>query len=237
MKDTKQELVLVDGGTQLCRRLLAENNLHVQTFEQFLLNSKSDQRTAGHAETLPATIKAIEVGLPVDPTIVEAVKTLRSAGLTAPLVLKWNGLQQSEQPSLKLPLGASLMPCGIAAPEKATSTRLPEKVTIQVEIEISVPQYHIGPISYMPSKGTFLNNKGVELSLTSTEDRLVRYLSERRGEVVSKRELAVNALGYHPAAKTHTIQSHIYRLRKKIRNTLTRRELILTTKNGYTLIK
>jgi len=56
----------------------------------------------------------------------------------------------------------------------------------------------------------------VEIDLTSTEFKLLLYLAERRGRVISRDQLLQNVWSYHEVGDTRTVDTHITRLRSKL---------------------
>lgn len=74
--------------------------------------------------------------------------------------------------------------------------------------------------------------KDMKLKLTEKEVNTVIYLSKVK-KPVSIKELQENVWSYHSNLETHTVETHIYRLRKKILNTLKDDSFIISKKNGY----
>ena len=77
------------------------------------------------------------------------------------------------------------------------------------------------------------NNKRVKL--TERETAILQYLYKIKDKIVTKSELLENVWGYHPDAATHTIETHIYRLRQKVEGDDVQAQLILTEDGGYRL--
>jgi hypothetical protein len=71
-----------------------------------------------------------------------------------------------------------------------------------------------------------------KIKLTEKEINTISYLSES-DKPVSIDELQEKVWGYQSGIETHTVETHIYRLRKKILNTFEDNELIVSKKNGY----
>jgi DNA-binding response OmpR family regulator len=73
------------------------------------------------------------------------------------------------------------------------------------------------------------------IRLTSKEARLLRYLCRAAGEVVPQGTLLRDVWGYDVDIRTHTLETHIYRLRQKMERDPTKPLIILTDNGGYSL--
>ena len=76
----------------------------------------------------------------------------------------------------------------------------------------------------------FINN--TKLKLTEKEINTIIYLS-KSNQPVSINELQKKVWSYQSDMETHTVETHIYRLRKKISNIFKDEEFIISKKNGY----
>ena len=74
--------------------------------------------------------------------------------------------------------------------------------------------------------------KNTKLKLTEKEINIITYLSQSN-KPVSIDELENEVWSYQSNIETHTVETHIYRLRKKILNTFKDNEFIISKKNGY----
>ena len=75
------------------------------------------------------------------------------------------------------------------------------------------------------------------LELTPREFRLLEYLVEHRGEVVSREQLLDAVWGYDTIPFTRTVDTHIGKLRKKIESDPSDPRLIITVHRlGYKLV-
>jgi hypothetical protein len=74
--------------------------------------------------------------------------------------------------------------------------------------------------------------KNIKLKLTEKEIDIISYLS-KSNKPVAIDELQEKVWSYQPDIETHTVETHIYRLRKKILNTFNDNEFIISKKNGY----
>ena len=77
-----------------------------------------------------------------------------------------------------------------------------------------------------------LHIRNIKLKLTEKEINTITYLSKSR-KPVSIDELQEKVWSYQSDIETHTVETHIYRLRKKILNTFSDNEFIVSKKNGY----
>ena len=74
--------------------------------------------------------------------------------------------------------------------------------------------------------------KSIKLKLTEKEVNTIIYLS-RSDKPVSVEELQEEVWNYQSDIDTHTVETHIYRLRKKILNVFNDSQFIISEKNGY----
>ena len=74
--------------------------------------------------------------------------------------------------------------------------------------------------------------KNTKLKLTEKEINTITYLSKSR-KPVSINELQKKVWSYQSDIETHTVETHIYRLRKKFLNAFNDNEFIISKKNGY----
>ncbi len=80
------------------------------------------------------------------------------------------------------------------------------------------------------SREIILKNK--KLKLTEKEVDTIMHLFKNK-KPVSVNELQKNVWSYQSDIETHTVETHIYRLRKKISNAFNDNEFIMSKKNGY----
>lgn len=69
--------------------------------------------------------------------------------------------------------------------------------------------------------------------LTEKEGQLLRFFYQNQGIELSKETLLQEIWGYHPDAETHTLETHIYRLRQKLEDDSNHPQIIVNTKEGY----
>lgn len=91
----------------------------------------------------------------------------------------------------------------------------------------------IGPYTFHPS-AKLLQADGRKVRLTEKETNILKFLHASAGTV--PREILLHEVwGYGPAVATHTLETHIYRLRKKIEQDPAKAQILLTEGGGYRL--
>jgi DNA-binding response OmpR family regulator len=95
--------------------------------------------------------------------------------------------------------------------------------------------YRIGPYTFRPSAKLLLDAKARKIRLTEKETNILKYLY-RCGETVPRETLLNEVWGYNPAVTTHTLETHIYRLRQKIEENPAEARILVTESGGYRLM-
>jgi DNA-binding response OmpR family regulator len=96
-------------------------------------------------------------------------------------------------------------------------------------------QYRIGPYTFRPSAKLLIGEAAKKIRLTEKETNILKFL-HRSGETVPRETLLHEVWGYNPAVTTHTLETHIYRLRQKIEIDPSRARLLVTESGGYRLM-
>ena len=91
-----------------------------------------------------------------------------------------------------------------------------------------------GPFSFSV-KDSLLKGRSEDIRLTEKERDLLLCLYESKGAIVMREEILENVWGYAEDLETHTLETHIYRLRQKIEIDPAEPEILLTAENGYRL--
>jgi DNA-binding response OmpR family regulator len=95
--------------------------------------------------------------------------------------------------------------------------------------------YRIGPYTFRPSAKILLDPSQKKIRLTEKETNILKFLY-RSGETVPRETLLHEVWGYNPAVTTHTLETHIYRLRQKIEVNPGQARLLVTESGGYRLM-
>ena len=95
--------------------------------------------------------------------------------------------------------------------------------------------FRIGPYEFRPAAKVLIDDKGRKVRLTEKETNILKYLYRAGAKAVSREELLTEVWGYNAGVTTHTLETHIYRLRQKIEPEPGQARLLLTDAGGYRL--
>lgn len=95
--------------------------------------------------------------------------------------------------------------------------------------------FEIGPYEFRPSTKTLRTREGKRVRLTEKETEILKYLYRAGGKAVARETLLSEVWGYNAAVTTHTLETHIYRLRQKVEPDPSNARLLLTDPGGYRL--
>lgn len=95
--------------------------------------------------------------------------------------------------------------------------------------------FRIGPYTFKPAQKMLLTEDGRRIRLTEKETAILKFLYRAGGRTVTRETLLHEVWGYNAGVTTHTLETHIYRLRQKIEKEPSRAEILLTESGGYRL--
>jgi DNA-binding response OmpR family regulator len=95
--------------------------------------------------------------------------------------------------------------------------------------------FRIGPYEFRPAQKLLIDEKQRKIRLTEKEANILKYLYRAGEKPVSREELLTQVWGYNAGVTTHTLETHIYRLRQKIEPEAGGARLLLTDTGGYRL--
>ena len=90
-------------------------------------------------------------------------------------------------------------------------------------------------ILYPSRKEIYNKLNKITTKLTEREVSVIKYLYKNAGKIVSKNDLMQEVWEYSPDVATHTVETHIYRLRQKVEQDNPDNQFIITSEGGYQL--
>lgn len=97
--------------------------------------------------------------------------------------------------------------------------------------------FAIGRYSFRPAGKLLINaESGEKVRLTDKETAILKYLYRAGASVVNRETLLSEVWGYNSGVTTHTLETHVYRLRKKMERDPSAAVLLVTEPGGYRLV-
>jgi len=223
-----RKILIVEDDAELRDALTEQLSLH-EEFEAVAVDNGSKGVQA--AKTGQIDLVIMDVGLP-DIDGREAVRILRKNGFKAPIIML-TGHDTDSDTILGLESGANdyvTKPFRFAVLLARIRAQLRQHEASEDAI------FTIGPYTFRPSSKLLLNPKGGKVRLTEKETSILRYLYRAGQRPVSRETLLQEVWGYNSGVTTHTLETHIYRLRQKIEKDAAAPAILVTEAGGYKLV-
>lgn len=224
------KLILVVGGDETLRQILVEQ---LQLNGEFMITeARTGKEALQYTETHYFDGILLDVELD-DLNANEVCGHMRKKGVKSPIIIISHA-NTDQDTILGLESGANdfvTKPIKIAV----LLARLRAHIRQYEQNEHAV--FSFGRYSFQPGAKILLdkeNNK--EIRLTDKETAIIKFLYLSSGRVVSKSVLLDEVWGYNAGMATHTLETHIYRLRQKIERDPSKSEFLITEASGYRLV-
>jgi len=222
-----RKILVVEDDADLRETLAEQIDLH-QEFKSVSVTSGADAVRAvkdGHVDLV-----LMDVGLP-DMDGREAVRAARENGYRGPVIMLTG--RDSEADTIKgLEAGANDY---VTKPFRFSVLLARIRAQLRSHEASEDAVFSIGPYSFRPATKLLTNDRGSKVRLTEKETSILRYLYRAGGKVVGRDELLQEVWGYNAEVTTHTLETHIYRLRQKIEKNPSSAALLVTEAGGYKL--
>jgi DNA-binding response OmpR family regulator len=223
-----KKILIIDDDSELRQSLGEQLQLH-EEFE------------TGEAGTGAAALEAVkndyfdaillDVGLP-DMDGREVCRLMRRSGVKIPIIMLTGAVTDADT-ILGLDAGANDY---IVKPFRlgVLLARLRAQLRLHEQSEDAV--FIIGPFSFQPSAKMLSDPGGTKkVRLTEKETAILKYLFRAGGKVVPRETLLNEVWGYNAGVTTHTLETHVYRLRQKIEDNPSKAAILITEPGGYRL--
>jgi DNA-binding response OmpR family regulator len=176
-------------------------------------------------------LAVMDVGLP-DMDGREAVRLMRRNGYRGPVVMLTG--QDSEEDTVEgLEAGANDY---VTKPFKFGILLARIRAHLRSHEASEDAVFQIGPYTFRPGAKLLIGERGSKLKLTEKETAILRFLYRAGREVVGRDTLLAEVWGYNAHVTTHTLETHIYRLRQKIEPNPATAAILVTEAGGYKLL-
>ncbi len=227
---TGKRVLIVDDDDALRQSLAEQLRLH----EEFLTD-EAETGAAALEATKGTYFDAIllDVGLP-DMDGREVCRLMRRAGVKSPIVML-TGAGTDSDTILGLDAGANDY---VTKPFKlgVLLARLRAQLRQHEQSEDAV--FTIGRFTFRPSAKLLLDEaSNSKVRLTEKETAILKYLFRADDKVVGRDVLLNEVWGYNAGVNTHTLETHVYRLRQKMERDPSNAEILVTEPGGYRLVR
>ena len=224
-----KRILLIDDDTAL-RQSLAEQLQLLEEFETVEAGDGASALAVAREGGFAAIL--LDVGLP-DMDGRDLCRLLRREGVRCPVIMLTAAASDADT-ILGLDSGASDY---VTKPFRmgVLLARLRAQLRVHEQSEDAV--FAIGPYSFRPAGKLLLADGGArKIRLTEKETAILKYLYRAGGAVIGRETLLGEVWGYNAGVTTHTLETHVYRLRQKIERDPSNAEILVTEPGGYRLV-
>ena len=225
---TARTILLVDDDHELRESLKDQLAMHDE-FDIKTAETAGQGVEVARKERLDLIL--LDVGLP-DMDGREACKIIRKNGYKGPIVMLTGNAADSDV-ILGLDAGANDY---VTKPFKFAVLLARIRAQLRQHEQSEDAVFTIGPYTFKPASKMLVDEKGTKIRLTEKESSILKYLYRATDKVVTRDVLLHEVWGYNAGVTTHTLETHIYRLRQKIEKDPSNSELLVTEMGGYKLV-
>jgi DNA-binding response OmpR family regulator len=224
---TLKKILMVDDDEDL-REALADQLVLTDDFDVFEAGTGAEGLTKAKEALYDLVI--LDVGLP-DMDGRELCRLMRKQGVKAP-ILMLTGHDTDSDTILGLDAGANDY---VSKPFKfpVLLARIRSQLRQHEQSEDAV--FTVGPYTFKPAAKMLITEDERKIRLTEKETNILKFLYRASDGVVARDVLLHEVWGYNAGVTTHTLETHIYRLRQKIEPDPSNARILLTESGGYRL--
>ncbi|MDA1089140.1 MAG: response regulator transcription factor [Proteobacteria bacterium] len=226
---TGKRILIVEDDTILLEMLSEQLQLH-EEFSTICVTSATEALEQAKEDYFDVIL--LDVGLP-DMDGREVCRLMRRNGVTSPIIML-TGADTDADTILGLDAGANDY---IVKPFRLGVLLARLRAHIRQHERSDDAVFAIGPYIFQPSNKLLVNNEdGKKVRLTDKETAILKYLYRAGEKVVSRDVLLDEVWGYNASVTTHTLETHVYRLRQKIEADPSSARILITEPGGYRLV-
>ncbi|MBO0904771.1 response regulator transcription factor [Jiella sonneratiae] len=223
-----RSILIVDDDDDLRETLAEQLSLH-EEFNVLQENTAAKGIAAARGGLIDLVV--MDVGLP-DMDGREAVKVLRKGGFKAPIIIL-TAQDADSDTILGLEAGANDY---VTKPFRFAVLLARIRAQLRQHDQSEDATFQVGPYVFRPSQKVLIDEKGGKIRLTEKETAIIRYLYRADRKVITRDVLLEEVWGYNSGVTTHTLETHVYRLRQKIEPDPSNARLLVTEAGGYKLM-
>jgi DNA-binding response OmpR family regulator len=223
-----KKILLVDDDDDL-REALGEQLVMTEDFDVFEAATGQDALARTKAGLFDLVI--LDVGLP-DTDGRELARVMRKQGVKCPIVML-TGHDSDSDTILGLDAGANDY---VTKPFKFPVLLARIRAQLRTHEQSEDAIFQLGPYTFRPAQKLLLTEDEKKVRLTEKETNILKFLYRAQDAVVPRDILLHEVWGYNAGVTTHTLETHIYRLRQKIEPDPSNARLLVTESGGYRLV-
>lgn len=224
---TPKTILIIDDDDDLREALAEQLALH-EEFRPVQAATASQGLKLGRE--IRAELILLDIDLP-DMDGREACRLLRSSGVSAPVILL-TGQTSDADTVLGLDSGANDY---VTKPFRFAVLLARIRAHLRNHEQSEDAVFQIGPYQFRPAAKVLIDGDGRRVRLTDKETSILKYMQRAGFKTVSREELLTEVWGYNGRVTTHTLETHIYRLRQKMEPDPGYARMLLTDPGGYRL--
>ncbi len=224
-----RRVLLVDDDEALRTSLAEQLQLHEEfaTDEAATAARALEQVKAIHYDCI-----LLDVGLP-DMDGRDLCRLMRRNGVRSPIIML-TGVDSDADQILGLDSGANDY---VTKPFRLGMLLARLRAQLRQFEQSDDAVFTIGPYSFRPSAKLLVDEpRNRKIRLTEKETAILKYLYRVGAKVVGRDVLLGEVWGYNAGVTTHTLETHVYRLRQKIERDPSSAEILVTEPGGYRLV-
>lgn len=222
-----KKILMVDDDEDL-REALADQLLLTEDFDVF----EAEDGASGleRAKEAHYDLVLLDVGLP-DMDGRELCRLMRKQGVKSPIVML-TGHDTDADTILGLDAGANDY---VTKPFKFPVLLARIRAQLRQHEQSEDAVFNLGPYTFKPAAKMLVDEEEKKIRLTEKETNILKFLYRAQDGVVAREVLLHEVWGYNAGVTTHTLETHIYRLRQKIEPDPSNARLLVTESGGYRL--
>jgi DNA-binding response OmpR family regulator len=227
MSNTKK-IIIIDDDDMLRDSLKEQFSLHDEFVVTDVANATAGVKAvkADHADLV-----LLDVNLP-DMDGREACKIIRRNGYKGPIIML-TGQTSDSDTILGLDSGANDY---VTKPFRFGVLLARIRAHLRQHEHSEDAVFKVGPYTFKPSAKMLIREDQKKVRLTEKETAIIKFLLRSGEQIVSRDVLLHDVWGYNAGVTTHTLETHVYRLRQKIERDPSHAEILVTEGGGYKLI-